>query len=136
MDMLRMYHYVFVTSENARPTYSQWPCNQKVIDCWPTDVNIPAKNKTQKTDIFKNQIERNRLSVKKNEKEMKQKQQLTMDNKQERRDGREQHIKCQRRIADDQTDSSLSSCWMMMILLVVLHAPLPATCSTAIGNWM
>lgn len=70
---------------------------------------------------------------------MKAKQQLTMDSKQERRDGRAQHIKCQRRIADDAvpTDSllSYSSCWTMMILLV-LHAPLPATCSTAIGNWM
>ncbi|KAK4010082.1 hypothetical protein OUZ56_019226 [Daphnia magna] len=70
---------------------------------------------------------------------MKAKQQLTMDSKQERRDGRAQHIKCQRRIADDAvpTDSllSYSSCWTMMILLV-LHAPLPATCSTAIGNWI
>ncbi|KAI9558697.1 putative secreted sigling factor WNT5 [Daphnia sinensis] len=70
---------------------------------------------------------------------MKTKQELTMDSKQERRDGRAQHIKCQRRIADDavQTDSLLShsSCWTMMILLL-LHAPLPATCSTAIGNWI
>ena len=88
--------------------------------------------------------------------EMKKNQELTTDSEQfPRRDRREQHQQqCQRRVADDAADSfsspltcssssssfasySLSlSCWTMMILLLIFNAPLPASSSTAIGNWM
>jgi hypothetical protein len=76
--------------------------------------------------------------------EMKKNQELTTDSEQFPR------------VADDAADSSsfsspltcssssssfasysLSlSCWTMMILLLIFNAPLPASSSTAIGNWM
>lgn len=46
-DMLRMYGFVFVTSENAPLIFSARVI-QKVIDCWPTDVTVSFEKRTKK----------------------------------------------------------------------------------------